>query len=138
MTPIQETRLIHAVLDGAATPAEKRELELWLAGHPAAQAEFDALKGLFEHLKRVPELAPPAGLEDQIVKKYAPAESSYRGAHKLFSWLRVSGISLPTTLWGETPMSEQAPARKRLIWAAVSAAVVAVGEVDAGEQVHAA
>ena len=127
MTPIQETQLMHAVLDGVATPAEKSELEQWLAGHPAVQAEFDALRGLFEHLKRVPELNPPAGLEDQIVKKYAPAQSTYRGAHKLFSWLRVSGISLPTILWGETPMSEQTPARKRLIWTAVSAAIVAVG-----------
>ena len=128
MTPIRETQLMHAVLDGVASPAEKRELEQWLAGHPAAQAEFDALKGLFEHLKRVPKLDPPADLASQIVKKYAPAEASSRGAHKLLSWLRVSGISLPTILWGEIPMSEQPPfARKRLIWAAVSAAVVAVG-----------
>ena len=36
MTPTRETQLMHAVLDGVATPAEKRELELWLAGHPAA------------------------------------------------------------------------------------------------------
>ena len=128
MTPIRETQLMHAVLDGVASPAEKRELEQWLAGHPAAQAEFDALRGLFEHLKRVPKLDPPADLADQIVKKCAPQKQPSRGAHKLFSWLRVSGISLPTILWGEIPMSEQTPfARKRLIWAAVSAAVVAVG-----------
>src|SRR5262249_42097143 len=116
------------VLDGAATPAEQRELQQWLAGHPAAQAEFDALRGLFEHLKRVPQLDPPAELAGEIVKEWAPRETSYRGAHKLLSWLRVSGISLPTILWGETPMSEQTPfTRKRLAWAAVSVAVIAAG-----------
>ena len=126
MTPIRETQLMHAVLDGEATSAEQRELEQWLVGHPAAQAEFDALRGLFEHLQRVPRLDPPAELAEEIVKKCAPKPLS-RGAHKLFSWLRVSGISLPTNFWGEFQMSQQAPfARKRLAWAAAGVAVVAV------------
>src|SRR5689334_18552049 len=127
MTPKRETELMHAVLDGAATPAEERELRAWLAASPAARAEFEALRGLFDHLARVPQLDPPAGLAGEIVKKWAPAEPSFRSAHKLFSWLRVSGISLLTNLWGDIQMSQQAPfARKRLAWAAVSVAVVAV------------
>ena len=121
------TELMHAVLDRVATPAEERELRQWLAGNPAGQAEFDALQGLFEHLKRLPELDPPAGLAEEIVKKCAPATSS-RSAHKLLSWLRVSGISLPTNFWGEFQMSQQTPfARKRLAWAAATVAIVAVG-----------
>ena len=118
---------MHAVLDGVATPAEKRELELWLAGHPAAQAEFDGLRGLFEHLAQVPKLDPPADLAGQIVKEYAPEEGRFRSAHKLLSWLRVSGISFVTNFWGDLQMSQQAPfARKRLAWAAAGVAVAAV------------
>jgi hypothetical protein len=127
MRATRETQLMHAVLDGLATPAEERELKEWLAKNPAAQAEFDGLQGLFEHLARVPKIDPPAGLAEEIVKKYAPEKTSSRSAHKLFSWLRVSGISLPTNFWGEFQMSQQAPfARKRLVWAAVSVAVAAV------------
>jgi len=127
MARTRQTDLMHAVLDGAASPAEEQELRLWLAAHPADQAEFDALRGFFDHLARVPKVDPPAGLANEIVKNYTPREPRFRAAHKLFSWLRVSGISLPTNLLGEVQMSQQAPfARKRLVWSAISVAVAAV------------
>ncbi len=127
MARTRQTELMHAVLDGAASPAQEQELRLWLAAHPGDQAEFDALRGFFDHLARVPKVDPPADLANEIVKNYTPREAHFRGAHKLFSWLRVSGISLPTNFWGEFQMSQQTPfARKRLVWAAVSVAVAAV------------
>ena len=49
------TQLMHAVLDGEATPDEARELERHLAADPAARAEFDELRRLFDELSRVPQ-----------------------------------------------------------------------------------
>ena len=56
------TELMHAVLDGEASDAEARELEIRLAADPAARAEFEDWKGLFEALDAVPKEHAPEGL----------------------------------------------------------------------------
>src|SRR5260221_12723309 len=130
MARTRQTELVHAGLDGAASPAQEQELRLWLAAHPGDQAEFDALRGFFDHLARVPKVDPPADLANEIVKNYTPREAHFRGAHKLFSWLRVSGISLPTNFWGEFQMSQQTPfALNRLVWHPVNVAFAEVAIV---------
>jgi anti-sigma factor RsiW len=55
-------RLMHAALDGEATPAEALELDRQLAADPAARTRFEDLKQLFEALRRVPKMFPPEGL----------------------------------------------------------------------------
>jgi hypothetical protein len=55
-------RLMHAVLDGEATPAEAEELTRRLAADAAARAEFDSLRRLFADLARLPQKQPPEGL----------------------------------------------------------------------------
>ena len=53
--------LMHAVLDGEASPEEARELDRLLAADPAARARFDDLKRLFGELGSVPKALPPGG-----------------------------------------------------------------------------
>src|SRR5260221_2364886 len=61
MKPSELTALMHAVLDGEATPAEARALERRLAAEPEARAEFDSLRALFDELKGLPQAFPPEG-----------------------------------------------------------------------------
>ena len=61
------TFLMHAVLDGVATPAQAGELAAILAAAPGAQAQFDELKRLFDELGRVPMAPAPDGLLDAVM-----------------------------------------------------------------------
>ena len=57
------TNLMHAVLDGEATPAEASELDRQPGGRPGRpRARFDDLKWLFDGFRRVPKAFPPEGL----------------------------------------------------------------------------
>jgi len=58
--------LMHAVLDGEASDAEARELEVRLAADPAARAEFGDWKRLFGALSAVPKEHAPEGLVASI------------------------------------------------------------------------
>ena len=63
MTPKHSplTGLMHAVLDGEASDAEARELEVRLAADPAARAEFEDWKRLFEARTRCRRSTPRKG-----------------------------------------------------------------------------
>src|SRR6185503_19495222 len=67
MKPYELTELMHAVLDGEATPAEARNLERILAADADARAEFDSLRVLFDELKGVPQALPPEGLVASVM-----------------------------------------------------------------------
>jgi len=67
MKPSELTALMHAVLDGEATPAEARELERRLAAEPEARAEFHSLRALFDELKGMPQAFPPEGLVASVM-----------------------------------------------------------------------
>jgi anti-sigma factor RsiW len=67
MKPYELTELMHAVLDGEATPAEARNLERTLAADADARAEFDSLRALFDELKGVPQALPPEGLVASVM-----------------------------------------------------------------------
>ena len=60
------TELMHAVLDGEASDAEARDLEVRLAADPAARAEFEDWKRLFGALSAVPKEHAPEGLVASI------------------------------------------------------------------------
>ena len=61
------TELMHTVLDGEATPDEARELDRRLAADPAARAEFEELRRLFDELSHVPQVYPPEGLVASVM-----------------------------------------------------------------------
>jgi hypothetical protein len=62
MKDLERTQLMYAVLDGEATADEARALERLLAAEPAARAQFEELRSLFDALSCVPKAFPPEGL----------------------------------------------------------------------------
>ena len=63
------TRLMHEVLDGAASADEVRELDRLLAEDPEAGAQFDQLERLFAGLNTMPKALPPEGLVAAVLAK---------------------------------------------------------------------
>jgi anti-sigma factor RsiW len=73
-------QLMHAVLDGEATPAEASELDRQLAADPAARERFDDLKWLFDGFRRVPKAFPPEGLVAASWPRYRAGRSAAAAA----------------------------------------------------------
>jgi anti-sigma factor RsiW len=88
------TELMYAVLDGEASHAESRELETRLAADPAAQAEFEEWKRLFEALDAVPKEHVPEGLVASIASAMPEAPGAPGAALKPFPGPRVLGHTL--------------------------------------------
>ena len=88
------TELIHAVLDGEASDAEARELELRLAADPSARAEFEDWKRLFEALDAVPKEHAPEGLVASIASAMPQAPGASGAASQPFPDPRVLGHTL--------------------------------------------
>ena len=89
------TELIHAVLDGEASDAEVRELEMRLAADPAARAEYEEWKRLFEALDAMPKEHAPEGLVASInsampsTLHWSPTSTAMRAA----SSARCEGVA---------------------------------------------
>ncbi|CAG1006094.1 hypothetical protein BURK1_03267 [Burkholderiales bacterium] len=141
MTSNHSARLMHAVLDGEATPAEARELEGLMDADPALRARFDAWRRMFDALGRVPGAYPPEGLVAAVMANI-PHSPAGPGS-KLSARSRVIGvasehagavpatghrITRPTTFLGGHSMSEQTIGSfsKRKIWIGAGIAAVAV------------
>ena len=88
------TELMHAVLDGEASDAEARELEMRLAADPAARAEFEDWKRLFEALDAVPKEHAPEGLVASITSAMPEAPGAPGAASQPFPGRRVLGHTL--------------------------------------------
>ena len=69
MEPSELIRLMHEVLDGAASADEARELDRGLANDPEARAQFDELERLFAGLNTMPKAVPPEGLLAAVLAK---------------------------------------------------------------------
>ncbi len=78
------TLLMHAVLDGEAAPGDVRELERRLAADPAARAEFDELRRLFDGLAGVPKEFPPEGLYASVMANVPRPAARPRRFDQLF------------------------------------------------------
>jgi anti-sigma factor RsiW len=85
------TELMHAVLDGEASDAEARELELRLSAEPAARAEFEDWKRLFEALDAMPKEHAPEGLVASVTSAMPEAPGAAGVANQPFPGRRVLG-----------------------------------------------
>jgi len=85
------TELMHAVLDGEASDAEARELEVRLAADPAARAEFEDWKRLFAALGAVPKEHVPEGLVASIAAAMPETPGGRDAALQPFPGRRVLG-----------------------------------------------
>ena len=97
MKPSQYAPLMHAVLDGEASPGEAADLTRLLAADPAARAEFDELQRLFDGLKGIPKAFPPEGLVHSVMSAL-PTGSHHRrpdfgGDRQPFSGSSVIGAT---------------------------------------------
>ena len=123
MNRSEYTPLMHAVLDGEASPGEAAELTRLLAANPAAQAEFDELQRLFEGLKAIPKAYPPEGLVHAVMTALPAGSPLGRqdsgGIRQPFSSSRVIGtigehsMEAPATIPGKSatvhPISQRGP-----------------------------
>jgi len=89
MKDFERTQLMYAVLDGEATPDEARELERLLAADPAAHAQFEDLRSLFDVLSRVPKAFPPEGLVAAVMASVARRPVAADDSTQLFVQSRV-------------------------------------------------
>ncbi len=85
------TELMHAVLDGEASDSEARELEMRLSAEPAARAEFEDWKRLFEALDAMPKEHAPEGLVASITSAMPEAPGATGVANQPFPGRRVLG-----------------------------------------------
>jgi len=58
-----------AYLDGALVPAVARVIERHVSDCARCRATLDAYRGIAAHLAALPELAPPPGLEEAVVRR---------------------------------------------------------------------
>src|ERR1700674_2300527 len=134
-------QLMFAVLDGEASAAEAAALDPLLAADPAARAQFDELRRLFEHLERVPELTPPQGLLESVVARFARRHGREATDGQPFGPSRVSRLQSedpsrspsPETTKLQRDMTMSQPTSgspsKRKVWIGIAVAAVAVGLV---------
>ena len=59
--------LIHAVLDGEASAAQRAELDRRIETDPAVRARFEEVQRVFALLEDVPDVDPPAGMFESIL-----------------------------------------------------------------------
>ena len=102
MKPYEYTPLMHAVLDGEASPGEVQELERLLADNPAAREEFQALQRLFEGLKGVPKVSPPEGLVSSVMASLPPHVPHQQQGARPGGWGRVLQLFSPSRVIGAT------------------------------------
>jgi hypothetical protein len=85
-------RLMHEVLDGAASADEARELDRLLADDPDARAQFDELERLFAGLNTMPKALPPEGLVAAVLAKLPRQHRRRDRLHQLSSRWRVLSL----------------------------------------------
>jgi hypothetical protein len=138
---------MYEVLDGAASPAESRELDRLLAGDPAARAQFEDLRHLFAALNTMPKALPPEGLVAAVMARMPPLTtrsdwlsqlSSRLGVIRLTSTgargsaARISDRTQQVSRFESSMRSEKMSADKggllgnRIVWIGAGIAAVAV------------
>ncbi|MEO8346488.1 MAG: hypothetical protein ABI607_12415, partial [Betaproteobacteria bacterium] len=119
MSHSDNTYLMHAVLDGAATAGEEIALEQLLAVDPEARAEYDDLSHVFNALQDIPKAMPPEGLVSAVMANIPQRPSRFAGLRQLFMKPRVistSTIETPGAIPGKSatvhPIMQRGPHHK--------------------------
>ena len=87
--------LMHAVLDGQASPEERAELDRLLAADPSACEQFAGLRALFAAMSRVPPVEPPAHLLDGVIGQFDAIRKNFGATHQLSARARVFDSKTP-------------------------------------------
>jgi hypothetical protein len=70
--------LMQEVLEGDATPAQIERLEGWLSRSEAGRARWKELEGMFQVLRRVPDVEPPGDLKEGVLRALRTRPGSER------------------------------------------------------------
>ena len=91
MNAAATTRLMHAVLDGEATPAETHELDRLLDADAALRERYAEWQTMFDAMQRMPRAYPPEGLVAAVMANipHSPA----RPGSQLSAQSRVIGVT---------------------------------------------
>lgn len=79
----ETTELMHAVLDGLATPAQEAVLTGRLAIDAAAAARFAHLRQVLADLQAMPSAAPPADLLHRVMERLPESQKNNLSPHQL-------------------------------------------------------
>ena len=137
------TRLMHAVLDGEATPAETHELDRLLDADAALRERYAEWQTMFDAMQRMPRAYPPEGLVAAVMANipHVPAApgSQLSPQSRVIGVISDSHRAIPETSAPilRSPramappggyMSDQQtnPSSKRKIWIGAGIAAVAV------------
>ena len=71
-----------AYLDGELSPAESREVLLWLEAHPAALRELEEHRRVWALLGKYPDEPVPAGFSERVLERAGAAPAASRPAGK--------------------------------------------------------
>jgi F0F1-type ATP synthase delta subunit len=100
--------LMHLVLDGEASAEEAAALERQLAASPAARAEFEELRHLFNDLAGMPRRHPPEGLVAAVQAALPVIPSKGQPGDQLSPASRVlAAASGGIDVRGDRPMEQQ-------------------------------
>ncbi len=140
MKNLDRDKLMHAALDGDATPEQARELDALLAADPAAREQFAELQRLFVALRQVPQAYPPEGLVARVMEQLPEGSARRRqlsGASRVLGTeaieLRGKTAGISSTVrpqggasWGWFGMGTNKGLSKGKLWIGGGIAAVAV------------
>lgn len=90
----QDGELLSAYLDGELSDQEAREVTTWLEGHPAALAEVERQRRLWDVLGRYPDEPVPVGFARRVLEQVAPAGASSLPLRRRAPWALASAATL--------------------------------------------
>ena len=143
MNAASVTRLMHAVLDGEATPDEARDLDRLLEADQALRERFGEWRAIFEAMGRVSPAYPPEGLVAAVMANIPqfparpgsqlPAHSPVFGVtsdpHRAIPATSAPILRSPRAMappGGMMSDQQELPSSKRKIWIGAGIAAVAV------------
>src|SRR5438093_2224872 len=103
--------LVNAVIDGEATPEEKKEVQLLLLSSVETRELYDATKKIAQRLEGMPALEPPEDLRESVLRVLAsrrpsrPAGGRHHTALK-FVWAAAAALVLGFLILGRKPMTD--------------------------------
>lgn len=90
MTDPRSLELIHAELDGELSAAQREELHSRLANDPEARRQREQLGRMAAALGRMAPLAPPADLQQRVLRAGPPAAPQITFRQRREQWVRTA------------------------------------------------
>jgi hypothetical protein len=83
VNPSHAELLLNAVVDGVATPAQRREFEMLAANDPALRTELEQVQAMDALIAALPQIEPPAALSRAIMANVTLSRHNARPASQL-------------------------------------------------------